>query len=135
MQLDIISYPDPYPCFQTCKKVRYIFLPFSLNFYYQSIKLVPIPLNYLLYETVGEKAALTGKKTSWTTQNLMVLFTTFSLHSYYRHRKDMDMIFQGFLDIYPDPISKIKKGYNILSYIHKMDIYPTRCCPKLFQVS
>ena len=36
----------------------------------------------------------------------------------------MDMIFQGFLDIYPDHISKIKKGYNILSYIHKMDIYP-----------
>ena len=45
----------------------------------------------------------------------------------------MDMIFQEFLDIYPDLISKIEKGYNILSYIHKMDIYPkdiypTRCC-------
>ena len=48
----------------------------------------------------------------------------------------MDMIFQGFLDVYPYHISKVQKGYNILSYIHKKDkypdiypkdIYPTRC--------
>ena len=73
---------------------------------------------------------------NWAKFNGMVY--NFSLGSYYRHRKDMDMIFQGFLDIYPDHISKIKKGYNILSYIHKMDIYPdiypkdiypTRCWP------
>ena len=46
-------------------------------------------------------------------QNSMVWFTTFSLFSYYRHRKDMDMIFRGFLDIYPDHISKIEKGYSM----------------------
>ena len=98
MKLDIISYPDPYPypCFNTCKKVWYIFLPFSLNFYFKSIKLVSIPLNSFLDETVGEKSVLKRAKTIMSNVKFHGMFHNFisviSIHKRYGY--DFSRIFR-----------------------------------------
>jgi len=82
MELDIISYPDPYPLVFTPAEGQICMFGLLFQIYITKvcIKLVPIPLRSLLNEKEGEKLHFKGKnhceprKIPWYGLQLFFLF-------------------------------------------------------------